>query len=158
MVQGHDRWLRALGRRRGTSWGSSRRAGDRSLLRHPRRAPPLGGPAALLPLGIPHDFDWSLQLVADFESAAVGDPNFDFRYLPAVGGTLDFFREVMTVYEAASGQRVDIRRVLGWHVRTFLGDAVGRSDAGVALPGGGTPAMWVAEVATRVQVLGAESP
>jgi hypothetical protein len=104
------------------------------------------------------DFDRNLQLVADFESAAVGHPKFDFRYLSAVGGTLDFFREVLTVYEAVSGQRVDIRRVLGWHVRTFLGDAVGRSDAGVALPGDGTPAMWVAEVATRVQVLGAESP
>lgn len=94
-----------------------------------------------------------LRLVADFESSTVGDPNFDFRYLPDVSRGVDFFCEVVTAYEAATGRSVDVPRVLGWHIRTMLGDALWRSEAGVPLPGGGTPADWVDELAIRMQRL-----
>jgi aminoglycoside phosphotransferase (APT) family kinase protein len=84
-----------------------------------------------------------LCLVADFEQASVGDPAFDFRYLPGPMTSPAFLDEVMASYEAAAGTTVDLRRVLAWHVRTVLGDALWRSEAGVPLPGGGTPSSWV---------------
>jgi aminoglycoside phosphotransferase (APT) family kinase protein len=94
-----------------------------------------------------------LLLVADFEAAGVGDVAFDFRYLPAQARGLDFFEGVVSAYEAAKGARVDVRRVLAWHIRTVLGDALWRSEAGVPLPFGGTPSVWVAELADRFEIL-----
>jgi hypothetical protein len=87
-----------------------------------------------------------LCLVADFEQASVGDPAFDFRYLPGPIPSPAFLGEVMASYEAASGTTVYLHRVLGWHVRTVLGDALWRSEAGVPLPGGGTPSSWVTDL------------
>ena len=94
-----------------------------------------------------------LRLVTDFETAAVGDPAFDFRCLPARGGTLDLFDEVVAAYEAASGRTPDVLRVLGWHIRTVLGDALWRSEAGVALPGGGTPSSCADDLDRRLWIL-----
>lgn len=94
-----------------------------------------------------------LLLVADFESAYVGDPEFDFRYLPAQARSLGWFEEIVSVYEARGGSQLDRRRVLAWHIRTVLGDALWRSEAGVPLPFGGTPAAWVTELADRFEAL-----
>jgi len=87
-----------------------------------------------------------LRLVADFEQASVGDPAFDFRYLPGPIPSPGFLGEVTASYESAAGTTVDPRRVLAWHVRTVLGDALWRSEAGVPLPGGGTPSSWIADL------------
>jgi aminoglycoside phosphotransferase (APT) family kinase protein len=87
-----------------------------------------------------------LCLVADFEQASVGDPAFDFRYLPGPLPSPGFLGEVTASYETAAGMTVDLRRVLAWHVRTVLGDALWRTEAGVPLPGGGTPSSWVADL------------
>ena len=41
---------------------------------------------------------------------------------------------------------------MAWHILTVLGDALWRTDAGIALPGGGgTPSSWVDELDTRLR-------
>ncbi len=94
-----------------------------------------------------------LCLVADFEQASVGDPAFDFRYLPGSIPSPAFFHEVVASYEASAGGTVDPRRVLAWHVRTVLGDALWRSEAGVPLPGGGTPSSQVTDLENCFEAL-----
>jgi aminoglycoside phosphotransferase (APT) family kinase protein len=106
-----------------------------------------------------HNLVWdrdsgALSLVADFEQASEGDPAFDFRYLPGQAATLAFFEEVVAAYQQAGGQPVDTRKVMAWHIRTALGDALWRRTAGVALPDGGTPTRWVEELAYRLAALG----
>jgi aminoglycoside phosphotransferase (APT) family kinase protein len=95
-----------------------------------------------------------LRLVADFESSGAGDPAFDFRYMPVVGGSLGFLAEVLGAYEVASGRTVDVNRVMAWHIRTSLGDALWRSEAGVPLPFEGTPGTWVEGLTAGLQALG----
>lgn len=94
-----------------------------------------------------------LRLVADWETAAIGDPAYDFRYLPKEAATVDHFRAVVAAYEAAGGRPVHVPRVMAWHLRTVLGDALWRSDAGIGLPGGGTVASWLDEMAERMRQL-----
>jgi aminoglycoside phosphotransferase (APT) family kinase protein len=98
----------------------------------------------------------ALLLVADFESAGLGDPAFDFRYLPGYAATVDLFLEVRRCYEQISGRVLDVERVMAWHMRTVLGDALWRTEAGVPLPGsGGTASSWVDELEVRMaEVLG----
>ena len=79
----------------------------------------------------------ALRLVADFETAGPGDPAFDFRYLPGLANTVDLFLEIRAHYERVSGRGLDIDRVMAWHIRTVLGDALWRTEAGVARPGSG---------------------
>lgn len=96
-----------------------------------------------------------LSLVADWETAAAGDPAYDFRALPAwTAASVDFFVELAAAYVQSHGQPVDNDRVMAWHVRTALGDALWRTEAGVALPGGGTASTWVDDVAHRMRSLG----
>jgi hypothetical protein len=45
-------------------------------------------------------------------------------------------------------------RVMAWHVRTVLGDALWRTEAAVGLPGGGTKEAWVDELEERFTELG----
>ncbi len=42
---------------------------------------------------------------------------------------------------------------MAWHVLTALGDALWRTEAGVALPGGGTAATYVDELSIRLSSL-----
>ncbi len=66
----------------------------------------------------------------DFEESGAGDRAYDFRYLPALGPTLDLLFAVMQSYARVSGERVDLWRVLAWHVLTDLGDALWRTEQG----------------------------
>lgn len=106
-----------------------------------------------------HNLVWeptsgALRLLADFETAGPGDPAFDFRYLPGQAKTVDFFLEVRRHYERCSGRGLDINRVMAWHIRTVLGDALWRTEAGVALPGsGGTASSWVDELDVRMRAV-----
>jgi aminoglycoside phosphotransferase (APT) family kinase protein len=96
----------------------------------------------------------ALQLVADFESAGAGDPAFDFRYLPGQADTVDLFREVARRYEQLNGRTLNLQRVMAWHVRTVLGDALWRTEANVPLPGsGGTASSWVDELQIRMSAV-----
>lgn len=93
----------------------------------------------------------ALQLVADFETAGEADPAFDFRYLPGQAETPDLFLEIAHSYEELTGRAVDLRRAMAWHIRTVLGDALWRTEAGVPLPGGGgTASSWVDELRVRM--------
>ncbi len=98
--------------------------------------------------------DHAVRALLDFEEAGIGDHHYDFRYLPAQEETLDLFTRVAADYEQRGGAPVDPRRVLAWHVRTALGDALWRTEAGVALPEAGTPTRWVDELAQRFVTLG----
>lgn len=96
----------------------------------------------------------ALQIVADFESAGPGDPAFDFRYLPGQANTVDLFREVTHRYEQLKGPTLNLQRVMAWHIRTVLGDALWRTEANVPLPGsGGTASSWVDELQNRMRTV-----
>lgn len=98
----------------------------------------------------------ALQLVADYESAGAGDPAFDFRYLPGLADTVDLFLEITRGYEQLNGRKLNLQRVMAWHIRTVLGDALWRTEANAPLPGsGGTASSWVDELQVRMRdVLG----
>jgi aminoglycoside phosphotransferase (APT) family kinase protein len=96
----------------------------------------------------------ALRLVADFESAGVGDPAFDFRYLPGQANTVDLFLEVGRRYAQLTARVLNLDRVMAWHIRTMLGDALWRTEASVPLPGsGGTASSWVSELEIRMRAV-----
>jgi ribosomal-protein-alanine N-acetyltransferase len=95
-----------------------------------------------------------VRVVLDLEEASYGDYHYDFRYLPAQAPTLDLFRAAVAEYERLTARVIDLRRVMAWHVRTVLGDALWRTAAGVPLPGGGTTEQWIDELAGRFEQLG----
>jgi aminoglycoside phosphotransferase (APT) family kinase protein len=85
----------------------------------------------------------SLLAVVDFEECGVADRHFDLRYLPSNAEGPELVLAVMAEYERLSGTSLGIERVMAWHVLTALGDALWRTEAGVALPGGGTATTYV---------------
>ena len=95
----------------------------------------------------------TLLAVVDFEESGIADPHFDLRYLPGNAQTLELVLAVMSAYEQLSGRRLAIERVMAWHALTVLGDALWRTEAGVALPGGGNTATWVDDLAVRLDTL-----
>ena len=95
----------------------------------------------------------SLLAVVDFEESGVADPHFDLRYLPSNAQGLDLVLAVMAAYERLCGRRLAMERVMAWHVLTALGDALWRTEAGVALPGGGTATTYVDRLSTDLTVL-----
>ena len=94
---------------------------------------------------------WTLGLVADFELAGPAEPEFDFRYFPSQEPTVGLVETIRTTYTSLTGRAVDMSRVMAWHVRTALGDALWRSEAGVALPGNGTPASYVDDIEAKLE-------
>jgi aminoglycoside phosphotransferase (APT) family kinase protein len=96
---------------------------------------------------------WQLRLVADFELSGPADPEYDFRYFPPVEPTLGFLLTVSERYTALTACSLDVRRVMAWHVRTALGDALWRSEADVPLPAGCTPASYVDELRRKFEQL-----
>lgn len=94
-----------------------------------------------------------VKVVLDFEEASVGDHHYDFRYLPAQAPTLDLFLATVHAYERITARSIAIDRVMGWHIRTVLGDALWRTEARVALPEGGTPPQWIDELQLRMTEL-----
>ena len=99
------------------------------------------------------DDSMTVQVVLDLEEASIGDFHYDFRYLPAQEPTLRLFRATVASYERLAGRHVALDRVMAWHLRTVLGDALWRTEANVALPGGGTPEKWIDELDARMTTL-----
>jgi aminoglycoside phosphotransferase (APT) family kinase protein len=97
---------------------------------------------------------WKLRLVADFEGSGPADPEFDLRYVPSLEPTLGLVLGVCERYAALTGYSMDVRRAMAWHIRTALGDALWRSEAGVPLPGGCTPASYVDDIDRKLEELG----
>jgi aminoglycoside phosphotransferase (APT) family kinase protein len=105
--------------------------------------------------------DLRLLLVADFETSGVAEPEYDFRVIPSFGPGVDLLSSTVDEYAALTGRRLSIERIMALHVRTTLGDALWRSEAGLPLllprPGGGTPGDYVDELAERFGLLGIET-
>ena len=99
-----------------------------------------------------------LQCMLDYGEVAVGDHHFDFRYLPGLQRTIGFFCRAAEGYEHRTGRAVEPAPVLAWHIRTVLGDALWRSEAGVPLPDRGTADAWVDGLAGRIAELAAWRP
>jgi aminoglycoside phosphotransferase (APT) family kinase protein len=94
-----------------------------------------------------------VRRVLDFEEAAYGDYHYDFRYLPAQEATVELFRFTAEHYRSLTKRTLSLERVMAWHVRTVLGDALWRTEARIALPHGGTPAQWIDELDQRFEHL-----
>jgi aminoglycoside phosphotransferase (APT) family kinase protein len=94
-----------------------------------------------------------LRLVVDWETAGPGEPEFDLRCLPGDCG-IHLFTATVARYEQLSGTTVSMDRIMAWHLRTVLGDALWRAETGVALPDHRTPAQWVDDLAARFTALG----
>ncbi len=95
-----------------------------------------------------------LAAVVDFEESGGCDAHFDLRYLPGNAGSLDLLFATIDAYERRSGRRLAIERVMAWNILTVVGDALWRTEAGVALPGGGDAASWVDDLRDRLGIIG----
>jgi aminoglycoside phosphotransferase (APT) family kinase protein len=96
----------------------------------------------------------SLRAVVDFEESGAADRHFDLRYLPSNARGPELVLAVIGAYERLSEQRLDVERIMAWHVLTALGDGLWRTEAGVALPGGGTAKTYVDDLKVMMQSLG----
>jgi aminoglycoside phosphotransferase (APT) family kinase protein len=98
-----------------------------------------------------------LLLVVDFETSGVAEPEYDFRVIPSFGPGIDLLSSTVDKYVALTGRRLSLDRIMALHLRTTLGDALWRSEAGLPLllprPGGGTPDDYVDELANRLALL-----
>ena len=105
--------------------------------------------------------DLRLLLVADFETSGIAEPEYDFRAIPSFGPGIDLLTSTIDEYMALTGRRLSLERIMALHLRTSLGDALWRTEAGLPLllprPGGGTPDDYVDELATRFVLLGIEN-
>ncbi|MFF5081418.1 phosphotransferase family protein [Actinoplanes sp. NPDC000266] len=95
-----------------------------------------------------------LRRVVDWETAGPGEPEFDLRCLPGDCGPA-LFTATVAEYERISGTTLNVDRIMAWHLRTVLGDALWRTEAGVPLPDHRTPAQWVEDLEARFAALGA---
>lgn len=97
-----------------------------------------------------------LRLVVDFESVGAAEPEYDLRAFPgpAMGPGVELLAAVMRHYQEATGRRLSPHRVMAWHVRTALGDALWRSEAGIPLADHRTLPEWVDDLAARFDMLG----
>jgi aminoglycoside phosphotransferase len=73
--------------------------------------------------------------VLDLESASVGDPAFDFRYLPGLSPRLELFDQAVGAYRGA----LLVERAWAWHLLTDLGDALWRTEQDAPVEGGPLP-------------------
>ncbi|SNY45629.1 phosphotransferase family protein [Paractinoplanes atraurantiacus] len=94
-----------------------------------------------------------LSLVVDWETAGPGEPEFDLRCLPGDCG-IELFLATVVHYERLSGTTLNVDRIMAWHLRTVLGDALWRAEAGVSLPDHRTPPEWVDDLNGRFAALG----
>ena len=94
--------------------------------------------------------DGSLRCVLDYDAISVGDHHYDLRYLPGLGSSIEFLMTVVDEYERRTGRAVEPAALLAWHIRTVLGDALWRSEAGVPLPDGGTVHDWIEALELRI--------
>jgi hypothetical protein len=60
----------------------------------------------------------------------------------------------MRHYERLAGRSLSADRVMAWHVRQALGDALWRSEAGIPLQDRRSPSAWVRDLADRFRWLG----
>ena len=96
-----------------------------------------------------------LRLVVDLETAGAAEPEYDLRTFPGpgMGPGVELLTAVMRYYQQITGRQLSAERVMAWHLRTALGDALWRSEAGIPLPDHRTPPEWVDDLAARFSML-----
>jgi aminoglycoside phosphotransferase (APT) family kinase protein len=99
-----------------------------------------------------------LKAVIDFENAGSGEPEYDLRAFPGpgMGPGLELLTAITRHYERVAGRELSIERLMAWHLRQTLGDALWRSEAGLPLPGQRDPGEWIAGIAARFRSLGGQ--
>ena len=100
--------------------------------------------------------DEELRLVVDFETIGVAEPEYDLRIFPGpgMGPGVELLTAIMRHYQQVTGRQLSADRVMAWHLRTALGDALWRSEAGIPLADHRTPTAWVNDLSTRFSALG----
>jgi aminoglycoside phosphotransferase (APT) family kinase protein len=101
-----------------------------------------------------------LRLVVDFETVGAAEAEYDLRTFPGpgLGPGVELLTAVLRHYQRITGRQLSLDRVMAWHLRTALGDALWRSEAGIPLADHRTPAAWVDDLAARFSALGIEGP
>jgi Phosphotransferase enzyme family len=99
-----------------------------------------------------------LRLVVDFETVGAAEPEYDLRTFPGpgTGPGVELLTAVMHHYEQITRRHLSTDKVMAWHLRTALGDALWRSEARVPLPDHRTPPEWVEDMTMRFSALGIE--
>jgi hypothetical protein len=97
-----------------------------------------------------------LRLVVDLETAGAAELEYDLRTFPgpAMGPGVKLLTAVMRHYQQLTGRQLSTNRVMAWHLRTALGDALWRSEAGILLADHRTPPDWADDLAARFSMLG----
>ncbi|MFC6081330.1 phosphotransferase family protein [Sphaerisporangium aureirubrum] len=97
-----------------------------------------------------------LRLVVDFETVAAAEPEYELRALPGpgMGPGVELLTATMRHYQQFTGRQLSRERVMAWHLRNALGDALWRSEAGIPLPDHRTPPQWIDDLAARFSALG----
>lgn len=98
--------------------------------------------------------DGQLRVVVDFETAGLAEAEYDLRAFPGTGPGVELLTATMRQYGEITGRELAVERVMAWHLRTALADALWRSEAGVPLPDHRTPEEWVDDLADRFAALG----
>jgi aminoglycoside phosphotransferase (APT) family kinase protein len=72
-----------------------------------------------------------LRLVVDLETAGAAEPEYDLRHFsgPDMDPGVELLTAVMRHYQQITGRHLSTDRVMAWHLRTALGDALWRSEA-----------------------------
>jgi aminoglycoside phosphotransferase (APT) family kinase protein len=95
-----------------------------------------------------------LRVIVDFETAGLAEAEYDLRAFPGTGPGVGLLTATLHHYKQLTGHELVLERVMAWHLRTALGDALWRSEAGVPLPDHRTPEAWVDDLAERFTTLG----
>jgi aminoglycoside phosphotransferase (APT) family kinase protein len=97
-----------------------------------------------------------LRLVVDLELIGAAEPEYELRAFPGpgMGPGLELLAAIMRHYQQVTGRQLSADRVMAWHLRQALGDALWHSEAGIPLNDHRTPPQWVDDLAARFSALG----
>ena len=97
-----------------------------------------------------------LRLVVDFATVGTAEPEYELRAFPGpgMGPGLELLTAVMHHYQQVTGRQLSADRVMAWHLRQALGDALWHSEAVIPLNDHRTPPQWVDDLAARFSALG----
>jgi aminoglycoside phosphotransferase (APT) family kinase protein len=97
-----------------------------------------------------------LRLVLDFATVGAAEPEYELRALPGpgMGPGLELLTAITHHYQQLTGRQLSTERIMAWHLRQALGDALWHSEAGIPLNDHRTPPQWVDDLAARFSALG----
>jgi len=97
-----------------------------------------------------------LRVVVDFATAGAAEPEYELRGFPGpgMGPGLELLTAVMRHYQQVTGRQLSADRLMAWHLRQALGDALWHSEAGILLNDHRSPPEWVDDLAARFSMLG----